>query len=130
MRRCSFSLFLTLTGHFLLAFVLINLIFLSGCSLGGPRHRLGCYPTSTPGTRFVSADKLGRHSYAFGPFETNGITYTCKGGHIDITHLRIGADNTRYIASKLYKGLINNQTEFSFSLAGYRTDRTCNSVRS
>ena len=73
----------------------------SGCSLdGGPRPRLGCYATSTPGGRFIDANGLGNHSYRGSPLENNGIAYTCRGGHIDVTHARICADNTRYLYEK------------------------------
>jgi len=94
---------------------------LTGCGYGQPRRRLGCYATSTPGTRFISSDRLGTHSYGFNPFEKNGIIYACKGGHIDIAHLRIAADNTKYISKKIYKGMLKNKTDFSFSLIADRS---------
>jgi hypothetical protein len=79
----------------------------SGCSFNGaPRPRLGCYATSTPGTRFIDANGLGKHSYRGSPFENNGIAYTCRGGHIDVTHARIGADNVRYLYDKTKKNLL------------------------
>jgi Protein of unknown function (DUF4056) len=104
--------------NFISIAVLMLVLQTGGCSLSKPRHRLGCYPTSTPGTRFISSDKLGQHGYGFSPFERNGITYTCDGGHIDITHLRIGADNTRYVTDKVYNCLMEGRSEFSFGLAG------------
>jgi len=88
-----------------------------GCTCP-PRPRLASYATSTIGTRFVSSDKLGSHSYIYSPFERNGITYTCKGGHIDIAHLRIAADNTKYISDKIYKGIREGKADFSFTLPG------------
>ena len=100
----------------------IAAVSISGCGMGGPRPRLGCYPTSTPGSVFVSADNLGKHSYGYSPFEKNGITYACQGGHIDVTHLRIGADHTKYISDKLYKGLLKGQAEFSFGLTADRSE--------
>lgn len=120
-----FSLLLSFAKNFMnktavylvIGLICFSILGVSGCGVGKPRPRLGCYPTSTPGSRFVSANRLGKHSYGFGLSEKNGITYTCKGGHIDIAHLRIGADNTRYIANKLYKGLLKGRTEFSFGLA-------------
>ena len=104
--------------NFIIILVLILVLQTGGCSLSKPRHRLGCFPTSTPGTRFISSDKLGKHGYGFSPFERNGITYTCDGGHIDITHLRIGADNTRYVTDKVYNCIMKGESEFSFGLAG------------
>ena len=106
------------TVHYLIILLACTLLLTSSCDTNGPRLRLGCFPTSTPGTRFLSADKLGNHSYGFSPLEKNGITYTCRGGHIDITHLRIGADNTRYMADTLYKGIMKGKTDFSFVLSG------------
>lgn len=99
----------------------IAALTISGCGIDRPRPRLGCYPTSTPGSVFVSSSKLGRHSYGYSPFEKNGITYAYKAGHIDIAHLRIGADHTKYIAQKLYKALLKDQDEFSFSLTADRS---------
>jgi hypothetical protein len=88
-----------------------------GCSFNGePRVRLGSYATSTPGTRFIDANNLGGHSYGGSFFENNGIAYTCRGGHIDVTHARIGADNTRYLYNKARKKLMAGQTEFTYSL--------------
>ena len=106
---------------FIICSACIAVLSAGGCSLGQPRRRLGSYATSTPGTRFVSAEKLGNHSYGFNPFETNGITYACKAGHIDIAHLRIAADNTRYMSHKLYKGILEDQTDFSFYLIADRS---------
>lgn len=106
---------------FIIGSTCIAALSVSGCGFGKPRRRLGCYATSTPGTRFTSSDKLGKHSYSFNLFEKNGITYACKGGHIDIAHLRIAADNTKYMSEKLYKGIMKDQTDFSFSLVADRS---------
>ncbi|HLD34984.1 MAG TPA: hypothetical protein VJB62_03920, partial [Patescibacteria group bacterium] len=49
-----------------------GLLFLSGCTVSGkPRARLGCYATSTPGTRFIDLKSLGRHNYGNALFEGN-----------------------------------------------------------
>jgi hypothetical protein len=93
----------------------------AGCSFSdAPRPRLGCYATSTPGGRFIDANSLGKHSYESSPFllssENNGIAYTCRGGHIDVTHARIGADNVRYLYIKTKKNLLQGRTEFTYSL--------------
>ena len=96
---------------------LVLVIFTCGCQLDAPRMRMGCLPTSTPGSRFVNPYKLGGHAYHFDFFETNGIVYTCKGGHIDITHLRWNADNTRYLIKKTRKTLMKKGKGFSFNLA-------------
>jgi len=94
--------------------MLLSLI--AGCG-GGSRARLGCYATSTPGTRFIGLNDLGKHhSKGFGFGEGNGIVYTCRGGHIDITHLRLVADYTKEVCDKTYNCMIKNKNEFTFKL--------------
>ena len=94
----------------------VVLSFISGCG-GGSRTRLGCYATSTPGTRFTSLNKLGNHaSSGFGFGEGNGIVYTCHGGHIDITHLRLVADYTKEVYDKAYNCISKGRSEFTFKL--------------
>lgn len=93
------------------------LFILGGCSFDGqPRARLGSYATSTPGTNFLGPNGLGNHSYDHFFFENNGIVYTCRGGHIDITHLRINADYVRYLYKLILRRLDLDDTEFSFKL--------------
>ena len=92
-------------------------VVLAGCnSSPRPHLRLGCCPTSTPGTRFLKPGKLGRHSYGYGWRENNGIVYTCRGGHIDIAHVRTAADQTRYLAEKSYAHLMRGDAQFCFKL--------------
>ncbi|MEN6307247.1 MAG: DUF4056 domain-containing protein [Anaerohalosphaeraceae bacterium] len=103
----------------LLAGVMIaaGTMFFQGCTPGAePRPRLGSYATSTPGTNFLELKKLGTHSYGSPFFENNGIVYTCQGGHIDITHLRINADYVRYLYKLTREKLLDERTEFSFKL--------------
>jgi len=90
-----------------------------------PRIRFGCYPTDTLGTVFLGRN-LGSHGYYYTPFEKDGMVYTCRGGHIDITHLRIAADWTAYLATRAYHHLMENERHFSFGLA---VDRSTNHVR-
>jgi hypothetical protein len=59
---------------------------------------------------------LGHHSYGAGFFENNGLVYTSSGGHIDIAHLRIAADNTRLLYNNVRTHLLNNDAEFTFKL--------------
>lgn len=93
-----------------------------GCRLGSaPRPRLGCYPTSTVGTRFLKPGHLGSHRYKFSLLEKNGIVYTCNAGHIDVTHVRIAADWTAYLATKSFDCLMKNDAGFSFKLYAERT---------
>jgi len=77
---------------------------------------LGSYATATPGTKFIDSNSLGRHSYGNFLFENNGIVYTCLGGHIDIAHVRICADNTRHLYNKVRKNLLRESRDFTFKL--------------
>jgi hypothetical protein len=92
----------------------------AGCSLtGGPRARLGYLPTATFGILFPNPDKLGKHSYGTDLFgEVGGIVYTCKGGHIDIHHIRGTADDARYLVKRIRETLSKNRKGFSFNLTG------------
>lgn len=92
-------------------------IFLAGCDISAPRPRMGTLPTPPPGPRFEDPNNLGKHSYYFNPFERNGIVYTCKAGHIDITHVRWTADHTRYITERIRKTLMKKSRGFSFIFA-------------
>jgi hypothetical protein len=98
--------------------VLFLLTFLVGCNVNifAPRPRMGTLPTPPPGPRFSDPNNLGKHSYSFAPFEKNGIVYTCKAGHIDLTHLRWNADYTRYLTKKTYKTLTKKNKGFSFNV--------------
>jgi hypothetical protein len=87
-----------------------------GCSIDGqPRIRTGSYATATLGTNFLDANNLGKHSYQT-PFnhEEDGIAYTCRGGHIDIAHVRIAADNVRYLYYLTKKNLMASVSELTF----------------
>ncbi|NLH15291.1 MAG: DUF4056 domain-containing protein [Phycisphaerae bacterium] len=103
--------------HFVVLTVTTGVILFGGCSFDGqPRARLGSYATSTPGTNFLGPENLGDHCYDHFFFENNGIVYTCRGGHIDITHLRINADYVRYLYKLILRRLDLDDTEFSFKL--------------
>jgi len=92
-------------------------ILVNGCDIHAPRTRLGSLPTPPPGPRFYEPDELGEHSYGHNPFEKNGIVYTCKAGHIDITHVRLGADCTKYLINKTRKALMKKDEEFTFNVS-------------
>ena len=95
----------------------IGLVILaSGCALDAPKIRMGTLPTPPPGPRFSNPNDLGKHSYYFNPFETNGIVYTCKAGHIDLTHVRWCADYTRYFVKKTRNTLMKKGKGFSVNL--------------
>ena len=81
-----------------------------------PRIRMSCYASSTVGTTYANPYRLGPHSYKSSKKEKNGIIYTCKGGHIDIAHLRKGADWTAFLAERTLAQLKKHRTKFSFKL--------------
>jgi Protein of unknown function (DUF4056) len=99
--------------------VIIGLAIAANGCIDQPRPRMGCLPTHTFAGSFLCPENLGSHSY--GPlgamFEGNGIVYTCKGGSIDITHLRWNADYTRYAINQTKKTLMRKGKGFSFNLA-------------
>ncbi len=82
-----------------------------------PRARLACLPSATAGTRYPNPFALGGHSYENPGFrERNGIVYTCRGGHIDITHVRKFIDWTAYLAYRLRAVILAHRTDFSFRM--------------
>lgn len=48
-------------------------------------------------TEATSIEKIGRHQYLGSKDEANGIVYTCRGGFIDLGHLRDQADWTAWL---------------------------------
>jgi len=77
-----------------------------------PRTRFGGYAAAIPGMTFLGSN-LGSHGY-YWPFrEKNGIAYTCRGGHIDVVHMRIGIDWTAYLTAESYKHLMRKDPGFS-----------------
>ena len=77
-----------------------------------PRTRFGCYAAAIPGMTFLGRN-LGSHSYHWPLLEKNGIVYTCRGGHIDLVHLRNAADWTAYLAADSYRHLMKKAPRFS-----------------
>src|SRR3989338_588503 len=92
---------------------LAGTLFVLGCN-GDVKLRFGCHPTLSIGTNFLDPNELGNHSYSRSFGEGDGIVYTCKGGHIDITHLRIAADYTKNIKEKIYDCLVDNKKKLRF----------------
>ena len=92
-------------------------ILANGCGIHAPRTRLGTLPTPPPGPRFYEPENLGSHSYSYSPFEKNGIVYTCKAGHLDITHVRMGADCTKYLIYKTRRALMREDEVLTFSVS-------------
>jgi hypothetical protein len=98
-----------------LAAVLSAAVFSGGCQLGdAPRLRAGAWFTSPLIMTFPDPAHLGKHSYAFSLGEVNGMLYTCRGGFIDVAHVREAADRTAYLAAVTYRNIMLGKTEFSF----------------
>jgi len=82
-----------------------------------PRARIACLPTATAGTRYPNPFALGGHSYEnLGFCERNGIVYTCRGGFVDITHVRKFTDWTAFLAYRIRETILANRREFSFRM--------------
>lgn len=98
--------------------ITISLVIIScGCQgPGGPRLRAGAFWGSPIGMDFPKPEKLGKHSYEFTLNETNGMVYTCKGGFIDIGHVRESADRTAYLRKITYQNIICGSRRFSFQV--------------
>lgn len=85
-----------------------------------PRLRYGKSPTLVfMGKQFIGAN-VGTHAYYYRPAENNGVLFTCRGGHIDTTHLRIAADWTAYLAARSYKHLMRGDPGFTYLLMADR----------
>ncbi len=86
-----------------------------------PRLRYGKSPTLVfMGKQFIGPE-VGTHAYYYRPSEENGVLYTCRGGHIDTTHLRVAADWTAYLASRSYKHLTRGDPKFTYWMIADRT---------
>ncbi len=89
----------------------------SGCCHNGrPRLRLGAYFGAPLGIAYPNPDNLGKHSYTNMWGESIGLLYTCKGGFIDLGHVRDSADRAAYCSRLAYKSIIEGKKEFSFRL--------------
>jgi hypothetical protein len=112
----EYYIFKTALKLIILTAVLQGVISLNGCAVPQPGARLGSYATATLGTHFLDADSLGKHHFGNSCFEKNGIVYTCRGGHIDIAHARIAADNVRYVQDRAERALLKMDRQFEFKL--------------
>jgi hypothetical protein len=95
------------------------------CAFGADLHvAVGLVPV--PGVEIgnlLGPDELGPHRYDNGYLslqrkdprgrvgvENNGLIYTCRGGFIDLAHVRDNADNTLVIVAALARGLETGTT--------------------
>src|SRR3989339_1662011 len=104
-------------GKAVAAFVLLLMIISVLCGCSGnerPRMRFGAFFGSPTGMKFPHPDDLDKHNYKSTRGETNGMVYTCKGGFIDLGHVRESADRTAHLTKVTYQNIIQNKTQFSF----------------
>lgn len=93
------------------------IVLTGGCHQPGhPRQRVGAFFGSPAGIFYPDPENLGRHRFAPSSKEKTGMVYTCKGGFIDIGHLREAADRTAYIQDLLSDNLHRKKTEITFKV--------------
>ncbi|MEJ5260308.1 MAG: DUF4056 domain-containing protein [Anaerohalosphaeraceae bacterium] len=86
-----------------------------GCGQpGGPRSRLGSFFGAPGGIYFPEPDQLGKHNYQSPRREKVGMVYTCRGGFIDIGHVREASDRTLYLQRLLYEAIMDEKTQVSY----------------
>lgn len=121
-----------------LVLFLCCLCTLGGCSAGGsltaadaPRFRLGAMPFPGWMTLYVACDPrdLGQHrtersALPFGdhPDEVSrGIMYTCRGGFLDLAHIRETVDWARFVHGRVLASLDTGES-FAFECFDARFD--------
>lgn len=98
-----------------LAVVMLLVVLLGGCRrYAAPRLRLGSYFGSPVGMSFPDPNDLGHHHYGRKLDEKVGMAYTCRGGFIDIGHVREAADRTAYLSAITFRNLMLDRTQFKF----------------
>lgn len=79
------------------------------CAFGQDlKARLGPVPVPFyENENILGVDEIGPHSYDRGGLarERNGLVYTCRGGFIDIAHIRDNADRTLWLALQFVRAL-------------------------
>jgi len=97
------------------ALITSAIVLAGGCETKPRPHlRAGAYFGSVMEMYFPDPEHLGKHGYNNSPDEKDGMVYTCRGGFIDIGHVREAADRTAYIAGVTFDNLMNGKSEFSF----------------
>ena len=96
-------------------FVVLICFSLAGCTAlsSSPRPRPGSYPAASS---FIDCNSLGNHNSGSFIGERDGIVYTVSGGHIDIAHLRIAADNVEYVYHRTRELLESGETDYTCKL--------------
>jgi len=96
---------------------LVLLLALVGCGQPDmPRRRLGAFFGAPGGIYFPEPDNLGKHCYRKPCHEKLGMVYTCRGGFIDIGHVREAADRTAYLQKLLYNSILEGKPEISYRI--------------
>lgn len=79
------------------------------CAFGGDlKAQVGPVPVPLYTLENVIGPKeIGQHGYNKGDFksENNGLLYTCRGGFIDLAHVRDNIDRTLYLAMEIVRAL-------------------------
>lgn len=115
--ECDTGIYQCLVRLFWFSVIIIFLPAMSGCvSCPKPRLRVGAYFGAPFGIYYPDPNKLGKHDYKSSWGEKIGLVYTCKGGFIDLSHLRDSADRTAYCEHLIYDNLTEGNTDFSFKL--------------
>jgi len=112
--------------------VLVCASALPGCGgVGQPRHRIGSLPFPGPYTIYAEAEAghLGWHRYqsalgsALAPEAevSRGTLYACRAGFLDVAHLRLAIDWTRYAHDEFGEAMREGKSHASFrGPDGYR----------
>jgi len=88
--------------------------FILSTEISVPTTAVGSTPTPTPGMIFSGPSDIGKHNYANSRGEGNGIIYTCRAGHIDLSHVRNTADWTKYAYERIYNELLKSSANIPF----------------
>jgi hypothetical protein len=95
---------------------LASILLISCRAADQPRMRFGAFFGSPISMTFANPDNLGKHNYNSSAGEKTGLIYTCRGGFIDIGHVREAADRTFYLANLTYKNINLGNQDFSFKV--------------
>jgi len=95
--------------------ILTAAVFLSGCQVGlRPRLRVSDFFGDPGGMVFPDPNNLGPHCLDKCHDEKTGMLYTCKGGFVDLGHLREAADRAYCISQITYENLMKSNKTFSY----------------
>lgn len=93
-----------------------QIVEVDGMPIKNARLRWGAFFGSPFGMHFSDPLNMGEHHSTFRGGEVNGMLYTCRGGFIDVGHVREAADRTAFVKEFVQCCLLENKTDFSFSV--------------